>query len=117
MTVIPNIVITGFEPFAHGTVNPTLEVLAQLRNANDLPGNLTTIQLPVDSDKLAEIVADRLDHLKPDIWISLGVAPGLAVIAVERMTHDGWDAEAAAKEAEKFGSGWWQLARRGFPND
>lgn len=91
MTVIPNIVITGFEPFAHGTVNPTLEVLAQLRNANDLPGNLTTIQLPVDSDKLAEIVADRLDHLKPDIWISLGVAPGLAVIAVERIAANVMD--------------------------
>ena len=82
MTASPRIVITGFEPFAHGTENPTLEVLAQLRTANDLPGDLTTVQLPVDSDKLAEIVAKHLDHLKPDIWISLGVAPGLAVIAV-----------------------------------
>lgn len=39
------------------------------------------------------------------------------VIAIERMTHDGWDAEAAAKEAEKFGIGWWQLGMRDFIND
>lgn len=91
MTEIPKIVITGFEPFAHGTENPTLDVLAQLRSTNDLPGDLTTIQLPVDSDKLAEIVSERLDTLKPDIWISLGVAPGLAVIAVERIAANVMD--------------------------
>ena len=91
MTEIPKIVITGFEPFAHGTENPTLDVLAQLRSTNDMPGDLTTIQLPVDSDKLAEIVSERLDALKPDIWISLGVAPGLAVIAVERIAANVMD--------------------------
>jgi len=26
----PKIVVTGFEPFAYGSENPTLEVLAQL---------------------------------------------------------------------------------------
>ena len=91
MTEVPRIVITGFEPFAHGTENPTLAVLAQLRSTNDMPGDLTTIQLPVDSDKLAEIVSERLDALKPDIWISLGVAPGLAVIAVERIAANVMD--------------------------
>lgn len=91
MTAAPRIVITGFEPFAHGTENPTLDVLAQLRSTNEMPGDLTTLQLPVDSDKLADIVAEHLDRLKPDIWISLGVAPGLAVIAVERIAANVMD--------------------------
>ena len=103
MTVVPRIVITGFEPFAHGTENPTLEVLAQLRSTNDMPGDLTTIQLPVDSDKLAEIVAERLDSLKPDIWISLGVAPGLAVIAVERIAANVMDFPIPDNVGKQYG--------------
>ena len=103
MTATPRIVITGFEPFAHGTENPTLDVLAQLRTANDLPGDLTTVQLPVDSDKLAEIVAKHLDHLKPDIWISLGVAPGLAVIAVERIAANVMDFPIPDNVGKQYG--------------
>ena len=103
MTVVPRIVITGFEPFAHGTENPTLEVLAQLRSTNDMAGDLTTIQLPVDSDKLAEIVAERLDSLKPDIWISLGVAPGLAVIAVERIAANVMDFPIPDNVGKQYG--------------
>ena len=103
MTVVPRIVITGFEPFAHGTENPTLEVLAHLRSTNDMPGDLTTVQLPVDSDKLAEIVAERLDSLKPDIWISLGVAPGLAVIAVERIAANVMDFPIPDNVGKQYG--------------
>ena len=83
MNPTPKIVVTGFEPFAHGSENPTLEVLAQLRRSNDIEGELTTIQMPVDSAKL--------DELQPDVWISLGVAPGLAVVAVERIAANVMD--------------------------
>ena len=85
------IVVTGFEPFGQTTENPTLEVLAQLRAANDIEGDLTTVQLPVDSDKLAALTSAKLDELKPDIWISLGVAPGLSVIAMERIAANVMD--------------------------
>ena len=39
------------------------------------------------------------------------------VIAVYRMTHDGWTAKQAGDEAEKFGIGWWQFKMRDFIND
>ncbi len=39
------------------------------------------------------------------------------VIAVYRMTHDGWDAKRAGDEAEKYGIGWWQHGMRDFIND
>ncbi len=87
----PKIVVTGFEAFAHGTENPTLDVLAQLRAANDIEGDLTTVQMPVDSGRLAALTSAKLDELKPDIWISLGVAPGLSVIAVERIAANVMD--------------------------
>lgn len=91
MSASPKIVVTGFEAFAHGTENPTLDVLAQLREANDIAGDLTTMALPVDSNRLAGLVDARLDELKPDIWISLGLATGLAVVAVERIAANVMD--------------------------
>jgi pyroglutamyl-peptidase len=85
------IVVTGFEPWAHGTENPTLEVLDQLRASNDIEGDLRTVRLPVESDKLADITSRTLDEVRPDLWISLGLAPGLAVIAVERIAANVMD--------------------------
>src|SRR5262245_27351633 len=85
------IVVTGFEPWEHGAENPTLEVLTQLEAANDVDGDLTLVRLPVDSNKIAEITSKTLDEVKPDLWISLGLAPGLAVIAVERIAANVMD--------------------------
>ena len=79
------IVITGFEPWEHGTENPTLEVLDRLDQSNETEGELSTIRLPVDSSRLAGIVRETLDRVRPDLWISLGLAPGSSVIAVERI--------------------------------
>ena len=87
----PRIVVTGFEPFAHGTENPTLDVLEQLRAANDIEGDLITVRMPVDSDRLAALTSAKLDEIRPDIWISLGVAPGLSVVAVERLAANVMD--------------------------
>ena len=81
----PKIVVTGFEPWQHGTENPMLDVLDQLEQSNAIQGELTTIRLPVDTTKLATIVDDALDRVRPDLWISLGLATGHSVIAVERM--------------------------------
>jgi uncharacterized protein (TIGR01244 family) len=39
------------------------------------------------------------------------------VIAIYRMTHEGWDAKKASDEAKKFGIGWWQRGMREFIND
>lgn len=79
------IVVTGFEPWEHGTENPTLEVLDRLERSNDMDGVLSTVRLPVDSSRLADIVGETLDRVRPDLWISLGLAPGSSVIAVERI--------------------------------
>lgn len=79
------IVVTGFEPWEHGTENPTLEVLDRLDRSNDVEGELSTVRLPVDSSRLAGIVGETLDRVRPDLWISLGLAPGSSVVAVERI--------------------------------
>jgi protein tyrosine/serine phosphatase len=39
------------------------------------------------------------------------------VIAVYRITHDGWTAQQANDEAKKFGFGWWQFWMKDYIND
>jgi len=85
------IVVTGFEPWSHGIENPTLQVLDQLHAANDIDGELTLVRLPVESDRITEITSRTLDEAKPDLWISLGLAAGLSVIAVERIAANVMD--------------------------
>ena len=39
------------------------------------------------------------------------------VIAVYRISHDGWDAKRASDEAKTFGIGWWEFGMKDFIND
>jgi len=91
MTKAARIVVTGFEPWDTHAENPTLEILDRLRLANDVEGDLTLIRLPVDSARIAGITSKTLDEVKPDLWISLGLAAGLAVIAIERIAANVMD--------------------------
>jgi len=79
------VVITGYEPWKHGTENPTLEILDNLRKVNSAEAELITVRVPVDTTKIAPLVDATLDEHKPDVWISLGLYPGLSVIALERL--------------------------------
>jgi len=97
------IVVTGFEPWAHGAENPTLDILDQLRAASDIGGDLTTVRLPVDSNRLAGITGEILDKIRPDLWISLGLAPGLSVIAVERIAANVMDFPVADNVGTQHG--------------
>jgi protein tyrosine/serine phosphatase len=39
------------------------------------------------------------------------------VVAVYRITHDGWDADRANEEAKQFGFGWWEVWMKHYIND
>jgi pyroglutamyl-peptidase len=79
------VVVTGYEPWEHGSENPTLEILSELRNVNFEDAVLAMIQVPVDTTAITGIVDRALDEHHPDVWISLGLYPGLPVIAIERL--------------------------------
>jgi pyroglutamyl-peptidase len=59
--------------------------------------------MPVDSERLAEITAAKLEELRPDVWISLGVAPGLPVVAVERIAANVRDFPHPDNVGKQFG--------------
>jgi pyroglutamyl-peptidase len=91
MTKLTRIVVTGFEPWGPNAENPTLEILDLLKAVDDVEGDLTLLRLPVDSSKIASITAKTLEEVQPDLWISLGLAAGLAVVAVERIAANVMD--------------------------
>lgn len=78
------VVLTGYEPWAHASENPTLELLERARERNYRDFNLVTLRVPVETGKITRLVDEALDEYRPDVWISLGLYPGLAVIGVER---------------------------------
>ena len=78
------VVLTGYEPWSHASENPTLALLDRARARNFLDVELTTLRVPVDSAAIPALVDEALEAHRPDIWISLGLYPGSAVVAVER---------------------------------
>jgi len=82
---MPTIVVTGYEPWERASENPTLEILDRLQSARAFDAKLICIRFPVDTSRIAPMVGAALDQHAPDVWLSLGLAPGAAVIAVERL--------------------------------
>lgn len=78
------VVLTGYEAWAHASENPTLELLERAGERNYADINLVMLRVPVESGKITALVDEALDEYRPNIWISLGLYPGLAVIGVER---------------------------------
>lgn len=78
------VVLTGYEPWSHASENPTLELLDRARERNYSDIELITLRVPVESDKITPLVDDALEEYRPDVWISMGLYQGLAVIGVER---------------------------------
>jgi pyroglutamyl-peptidase len=82
---VPTIVVTGYEPWERASENPTLEIVDRLEARNPFDAKLVGIKFPVDATLIEGMVAEALDRHRPDVWLSLGLAPGAAVIAVERL--------------------------------
>ena len=78
------VVLTGYEPWAHASENPTIELLERTRKRNIPDVELITLRVPVETEKIEPLVDEALDEYEPDVWISLGLYPGLAVVGVER---------------------------------
>ena len=77
------ILITGFEPFNGGIINPSEQIVYRLT----APEGVTLIKkiLPVEFKRTSVLLRELFQEYQPDIVLSLGQAGGRAEISVERV--------------------------------
>ena len=79
------VLLTGFEPFAGSTLNPSAEAIELLR-ARPISGiHLTTQLLPVVGGVAANLVRSAIDAANPDAVVLLGESGQATAITLERL--------------------------------
>lgn len=87
------ILVTGFEPFAAATSNPSKMVVEQLAMFEMTGVRLISKVLPVEFTKATQLLLDLMADIKPDVVIALGQAEGRSDISIERMAINLADAK------------------------
>lgn len=89
-----NLLITGFDPFDGGTVNPSWEAVRLLP---DTLGSyrLTKLPLPTVYETAAEILLKKAREISADVIISVGLAGGRDAVTPERIAVNILDARIA----------------------
>ena len=80
-----NLLVTGFEPFAGSSVNPSQQIAAALAEARFDGVRICTAILPVDGAAAPAAAIAALQRHAPDVVICLGQATGRSVISLERV--------------------------------
>jgi len=101
------VLVTGFEPFDGGTVNPSQRLVEAL------DGDVATATLPVSYARAAEALRDAVRTHEPDVVICFGQADGRTGISVERFAHN-LDEATTTDNDEAPGSG--EPIERGGPD-
>jgi uncharacterized protein (TIGR01244 family) len=72
-----------------------------------------------DPKQIEEVMAliDAAENQPVFVHCKRGADRTGAVVAVYRITHDGWTGERALEEAESFGLGFWQRGKKDFIKD
>ena len=79
------LLLTAFEPFAGQQVNPTLEIVKDIRAMAFANAQLEILELPVACFDAVQLTIHRMGEFKPDIVMMLGEAGGRAGIHPERV--------------------------------
>jgi pyroglutamyl-peptidase len=85
MTTAATVLLTGFEPFAGESVNPSAEIARQLHGETVAGARVHASILPVTYANAPGSLAGALDSVQPDLVIALGQAGGRAALSLERV--------------------------------
>ena len=78
------IMVTGFEAFGGEKVNPSLEIVRNLKE-NIAGAEVVKVKVPVVFNKAIEVVECAIEKQKPDFVLSIGQAGGRTNVTVERV--------------------------------
>lgn len=79
------LLLTGFEPFLQFTMNPTDEIVKHLDGKTIGAYKIISKTLPVDYVKSEQLILEKIEQVKPDAVVSLGLAAGRFKITPERI--------------------------------
>lgn len=85
------ILVTGFEPFGGEPLNPALEVVRRLPKSID-GAEIICLEVPVAFYQSADLLAETLARLKPDVVLCIGQAGGRFGLTPERVAINQDDA-------------------------
>ncbi len=80
-----SVLLTGFEPFDGGTINPSAEIVRALEGRTIGGLRVTGRVYPVSMQRISGAIGAALQETKPQIVVSLGLAGGEPVIRLERV--------------------------------
>lgn len=88
------VLVTGFEPFAGETMNPSWTLCERLPRT--IAGLRVEVQrIPCEFRRAIEVAAEAIDRLDPDLVIAVGQAGGRTHVGVERVAINVDDARIA----------------------
>jgi len=98
MSPMPTILLTGFEPFAGETINPSQEIVRVLDGEIIEGHRVMGAILPVAFAPIMPLLEALLDTHRPALAIALGQAGGRSGISIERVAINLIDARIADNE-------------------
>lgn len=79
------VLVTGFESFAASTVNPSAMLVHQLDESSIAQARVIGIELPVSYRAAPKALREAVNTVQPSIVLSLGLASGRSMLALERV--------------------------------
>lgn len=83
--IMKKLLLTGFEPFLHYTVNPTMRIVEELDGKVIGGYQIVSKVMRVDFKSSGTQLINLLEEIQPDVHISLGLAAGRYKITPERI--------------------------------
>lgn len=78
------VLVTGFDPFNHDSINPSWETVNRLKN-HVAGAEIVKLQVPTVFHKSIRVIREAMDRERPDIVLSIGQAYGRGEITPERV--------------------------------
>ncbi|SFI79420.1 pyroglutamyl-peptidase I [Thermoflavimicrobium dichotomicum] len=95
------VLLTGFDPFGGEKINPSWEVVKQFQYISIEDANVYVEQIPTVFRRSIEVLAEKMEEIKPDIVVCVGQAGGRTGISVERVAINIDDARIPDNEGNQ----------------
>jgi pyroglutamyl-peptidase len=83
--VVKKVLLTGFEPFAGASLNPSQLVVAELSKSEIPNAEIITAVLPVEYLAASTQLIELIDQHQPNLVLALGQAEGRTEISIEKI--------------------------------